>query len=165
MNIVQNGSFQDGNFTNWIVENGSLKTLVVNLNDGPIFVPSNNNDIYYAILGHYDLNNLGPSAIKTLSQTLSTIPGASYTLSYDLASYGYLQYGYFSVSWNGVEISNSIITVNSPNIDPNENKKAFEYVTYQFTVQATGTETELVFKQFNDAAFFALDNVQVIQNV
>ena len=87
----------------------------------------------------------------TLSQTLSTTPGATYTLSYDLAHNETDLANDFSVSWGGSVIPGSVLV----------NAVAFPFTVYSFTVTATSTSTVLSFSGREVPAEFGLDNVSV----
>jgi hypothetical protein len=89
----------------------------------------------------------------TLSQTLSTTPGAVYTLSYYLAHNETDSENDFSVSWGGSVIPGSVLL----------NAAAFPFTVYSFTVTATSSSTVLSFSGREVPAEYGLDNVSVTQ--
>ncbi len=80
---------------------------------------------------------LGPANNGFLTQTLSTVPGETYTLEFWLASIENPNFGHlpnnFSVSWNGMPV------YSGTNLD------VFDFTHYSFGgLAATGTTTDLV---------------------
>ena len=89
----------------------------------------------------------------SISQTLVTIPGRAYKLSYWILRQGADNpNNFFSAIWNGVEIPASILTNPSVNI----------YVNYTFDVVATNTRTVLTFRERNDLDYWRLDDISVV---
>jgi len=86
-----------------------------------------------------------------LSQTLATVSGATYTLSYELAHDSTNQENDFSASWGGVVIPGSVLV----------NVASFNYTLFSFTETATSSSTVLQFNGREVPAWFDLDNVSV----
>ena len=86
----------------------------------------------------------------SLFQTLSTVAGQSYNLSFWLANDGGLPPNSFQVFWNGVSV---FALVNSP---------GFSYTQFgALNLLATGGSTVLEFRSRNDQDFWRLDDVSV----
>ncbi|HVS40496.1 MAG TPA: PEP-CTERM sorting domain-containing protein [Gemmataceae bacterium] len=90
----------------------------------------------------------------TLSQILATTPGASYTLTYQLADDDDSGENDFSASWGGVVIPGSVLV----------NAADFPYTEYSFDLTATSGSTTLSFSGLNVPAWYDLDNVSVTQD-
>jgi hypothetical protein len=144
-NIVQNPEFEMGtpptNIPPWVVTDTSNNTF---LGTNSLFANSGNN---YMNLG-------AENTVGTLSQTLATVPGVSYTLSYflahDVTSFPSNQ---FSVSFNGVTVPGSTLT----------NIGAFGYTQFSFSgLVANSSSTVLTFQFTNNDDFFRLDSVSVV---
>lgn len=87
----------------------------------------------------------------TLEQTLTTVAGESYTLTYELAHASSDAANDFSVSWGGVTIPGSVLV----------NTAGFDYQSYSFTVTATSSSTVLAFAGREVPSWFDLDDVSV----
>ncbi len=94
-NVVMNPGFETGDFTDWSLSGNTEDTLVTDRNlaakGAASYAPHSGND--YALLG--PIGSLG-----SLSQTIATTAGQSYTFSWWLASDGDFE-NEFSASWNG----------------------------------------------------------------
>ncbi len=147
--IVQNGGFEAGNFTSWTVTGNSGQNSVVS--SPSQFVHSGT---YGAFLGNV-------STLGYASQSLSTVPGQSYLLSFWLNNPNNTAYGstvtpnQFVVNWN----------TNSPAVNTIFNKSNLgainAWTNIQFVVKATAATTVLQFGARNDPVAFALDDVSV----
>jgi hypothetical protein len=89
----------------------------------------------------------------TLSQTLSTVAGQSYTLTYELAHDSTNSANDFSVSWDGAVIPGSALV----------NAGSFGYTQFTFTVTASSASTVLAFSGRENPAWYDLDNVSVVE--
>jgi hypothetical protein len=143
INIVSNGGFETGDFSGWsITDPINMRVATGDLNHPPHSGASN------AILG--TVGGLG-----FLSQTLITVPGTRYDLSYWLANNPDCCPNHFQVSWNGSIIADATCATSS---------SCFGFPYHQFTdndLLATGSSTVLQFGAQQDPDFFSLDDVSV----
>jgi len=140
-NLINNGSFETGDFTGWTTGGNFEATGVTT---GPFYAYSGAEDgSYYVYLGP-----VGSDA--TLSQTFTTTAGAQYNISFWFASVGDNPSD-FSALWDGTPL----LSLTNPNTGSN-------WTQYTFTATGTGTDT-LTFSFRDDPAFMALDNVSVTQ--
>ena len=145
-NIVTNGGFESGAFApGWTQSGNTANTGVDSFN--------NHTGNFAAGFG-----NVG--SLSILDQTLTTIVGATYDLSFFLQSEeskaGIIN-GFgtqiFQVFWNGVMVFD--LGSSGP----------FEYTQYGASgLTVTGTSTVLEFRIQNDPSFFDLDDVTVTGN-
>ena len=97
----------------------------------------------YAFLG-------ATGTIGSLSQSLSTVAGQSYNLSFWLANDGGLPPNSFEVFWNGVSVFSLT------------NSAGFSYTQFgALNLLATGASTVLEFRSRNDQDFWRLDDISV----
>jgi hypothetical protein len=133
-NLVQNPGFETGDFTDWT-------------NDGNERVDSNSPHT-----GSYDADFPSVNIYGTISQTLTTTAGTSYTLTFWLENQASSGSGCdFQVMWNNVLLSGGDISgcVYTP------------YTQYTFTITGTGSDT-LSFKGQNNPAAYYLDDISVL---
>ena len=138
VNLVASGNFATGDFTDW--------TLGGDYTNGQIFIDTNGEggSTYAAGLG-------SEGADGTLSQTIATTPGQTYTLSFWLqneASEG----NDFNATWNG----QTLLSLT--------NASAFGYTEYSYTVTATSSTTTLEFSAANSPSQWDLDNISLTPN-
>jgi hypothetical protein len=88
----------------------------------------------------------------TLEQTLSTIAGQSYSLTYELAHADSDAENDFSASWGGVTIPGSQLV---------NDITEFNYTEYSFIVTAASSSTVLAFAGREVPSWYELDNVVV----
>ena len=142
-NIVVNGGFETGNFNGWT--NNSSYNIVFG---GPHHVGGYAGGVgphsgdYYAALGTV-------GSLVTLSQTLNTVAGQTYTLSYFMANDGNTP-NEFKVQWNGSTLFDQTNIANQG------------YTGYSFQVTATGATSTLAFLERNDPGYLSLDDVAVL---
>jgi hypothetical protein len=137
VNIVNNGGFETGNFSGWTVNDPSGFS---NVGPDPLFAHSGN---FHANLGAVGLTG-------SLSQSLTTVAGTSYTLSFWLANDSSTTPNSFAAFFNGVQV---FAIANSP---------IFGYTQFTFAgLVATSSSTTLEFRYRHDADFFRLDDVSV----
>lgn len=99
--------------------------------------------VNYAFLGATGL-------IGSLSQSLSTVAGQSYNLSFWLGNDGGLPPNSFEVFWNGVSVFSLT------------NAAGFSYTQFgALNLVATGGSTVLEFRSRNDQDFWRLDDINV----
>jgi len=141
--LVQNGGFETGDFSDWsVVGSGSAYNFVDNGSSSTITPHSGT---YCAVLGE-------TGSLAYVSQTLPTRAGQSYLLSFWLLSLTYTGQttpNDFLAQWNGTTLMNST------------NMGAFDWTNLQFIVTATGPNTVLQFGGQDDPAYLALDDVSV----
>jgi hypothetical protein len=131
-----NGGFEAGNFSGWSRSGNQGFTSVTS---SPSFVRSGT---FAAFLGPIGSDGF-------LSQTLETIPGKPYIVSFSLRSDGGLPND-FNASWAGTQF------FSQTNIPPGE------YLTYTFTEVAPGPSTIVQFGFRDDPGFLGLDDVSVV---
>jgi hypothetical protein len=133
--LVRNGGFETGDFTDWTLFGNTGNTAV-----NSTFVHG----------GQYGAE-LGPvGSLGYLSQTLGTTPGQLYLLSLWLDSPTSLTPNEFSVAWNGTGLFDQL------NLGP------FGWTNLQFEVTAVSTNSVLEIGFRDDPAFLGLDDISVL---
>ncbi len=146
--LVQNGGFETGQFTGWTLVGDTanatnIYNAVGNSNDFPASVHSGNYGAF-----------LGDTHLATLTQTLTTAPGANYLLSFwlDNPTNGTPQE--FLVTWvNAGPATHALYVLTSPPV--------LSWTNPHFLVTAAGTNTVLQFRAENGPFGFGLDDVSV----
>ena len=132
--VVQNGSFETGNLTNWTLTGNTAYVSVSAKSD-------------YVHAGGYGAQ-LGPvGALGYLSQTLPTSPGQPYLLSLWLDSPEGATPNEFTVSWNGTTLFDAV------------NLGAIGWTNLQFIVGATSATSQLQIGARNAPSYFGLDDI------
>jgi len=141
-NILNNGSFETGDFTGWNTGGNFEFTQVVS---GPFYVYNGAEDgNFYATLGPVGSDG-------TLSQSFATTAGAHYTFSFWMASVGDNPSD-FSAYWDGTQV----FAQTNPNTGG---------AWTEFTFNEVGTGSDSISFAFrDDPAYIALDNVSVVQS-
>ena len=134
-NLVANCGFETGDFTSWTLANTNNTLVASAFDEGP------NSGSFFAALG-----NVGSDG--SVSQTLATTAGQTYTFNFFLASDGGTPSD-FQAQWDGVSL---VSLVNTP---------ATPYLPYTFTVTGTGSDT-INFLERNDPSWWGLDDVSVV---
>ena len=141
VNLVQNGGFETGDFTDW---SGTATTdfdadFVA---DGSFYYidPHSGNDV--ALMGAVG----GPDY---LSQTLSTTNGQNYLFSSWVNSPDAVTPNVCSISWNGTTLFDQ---ANMPQL---------VWTNLQYIVTATGSSTVIQFGMEDDTSFLGLDDISV----
>ena len=133
---ILNGGFEAGTFTNWTASgNFGLSTISTAAN--------------YRHSGTYGAQLYANGSLGFLSQTLSTTPGAVYSISFWLRNPTSITNNEFQVSWNGnvlLDMTNLPIT---------------GWTNIQLMVTATAGLSVLQFGYRNDTAYFGLDDISV----
>ena len=139
-NLVMNGSFESGDFSGWTTTPGGLTSL-----DGV--------DIQSPQAGDYAAYFGNSSGVSVLSQTLATIAGSTYAVSFWLKNEadvnGASAPNSFEFDWGGAAVMTVI------------NASAFDYTKYELLLTATGSSTDLSFSFSQQPAFWDFDSVDV----
>ena len=140
-NLVANGNFATGNFTDWTLGGNDS-----NASSPQIFIDTNaeGGSTYAAGMG-----SMG--ADGTLSQTIATTAGQTYTLSFWLQNEG-SGGNDFAAIWNGQTLLSLTNAAQSG------------YTEYTYTVTATGSTTTLEFSAANSPSQWDLDNISLTAN-
>ena len=135
--VVQNGGFETGSFSGWTQSGNTAYASVTTASS-------------YVHSGEYGAA-LGPSGSPGyLSQTLPTVAGQPYLLSFWLDNPKGGNPNQFSVSWNGTTLFNQT------------NLPALNWTNLQFIVTAPAAGAVLQFGFRNDPAYFGLDDISVV---
>lgn len=135
-NLVTNCGFETGSFSGWNTTNLNFTPVsTFGFDEGP------NSGSFFAALG-----NVGSDG--TISQTLATVIGQTYNISFYFASDGQVPNDF--AAYFGSDLLYS--SANAP---------AFGYQLFSFTETATSTSTVLSFNERNDPEYQALDDVSV----
>ena len=150
--VLQNGGFETGDFTGWTLAGDSVLwffngdevcNVVATDADYPGVVHSGNFGAYLAQNGH----------AATLSQTVPTIPGQPYLVSFWLDDLTAVDFQQFSAYWNGTNLT----TLNPAS--------AFTWSNFLFVVVADDTNATLEFDaesdQYSGQNYVGLDDVTV----
>jgi methionine-rich copper-binding protein CopC len=142
-NLVVNGGFETGNFNSWTQSGDTGSTAVAGTFDGT----APHSGSFHA--------HFGPTGgLGFIAQTLSTIAGASYTLTFWLA------HPYSDVG-SGTEW---LVRVGGNTLMDVTNAGNFNYTQFTFTFTATSSSTVLQFGFLEPPNYFFLDDVSVIAN-
>jgi hypothetical protein len=150
-NLVQNGDFETGDFTDWTLQGSLADNLVVGNNSVPQHPELIHSGSHGALLGQ--VGGLG-----YLSQALPTAAGQLYELSFWVDSpyfTGANTPNEFLVEWN-VATNSTQVLFDQVDMAP------FNWTNMQFLVRATGTSSVLEFGARNDPEAFGLDNISVV---
>ncbi|MGO9244980.1 MAG: PKD domain-containing protein [Verrucomicrobiia bacterium] len=140
-NVVQNGEFETGDFTDWALFGTDTADDFVDDGSSSGISPHSGN--YLAALG--SVGSLG-----YLAQTLDTTTGTPYVLSVWLNSPDGLTPNEFLVSWNGNILFDET------------NMPALGWTNLQFSVSATGTSAVLEFGFRDDPSYLGLDDISAM---
>ncbi len=149
-NLVQNGSFATGDFSDWTLQGSTGDNLVIGSNSVPPHPELIYSGSYGALLGQV-------GALAYLSQTLPTATGQLYELSFRVDSpyFGAVNTpNEFLVEWN-VATNSTTVLFDQVDMAP------FNWTNMQFLVRAAGNSTVLEFGARNDPQAFGLDDVSV----
>ena len=150
-NLVENGGFETGDFTDWILvgdgesyqDQGLLiENAVVNsqsFTGASGYIHSGTNG---AVLGE-------GGSLATLSQNIPTVPQANYRISFWLVNKTNVATEQFELNWDGNTIYNIL------------NPKVFAWTNLNFVVTATDTNSVLQFAAESDQGYFGLDDISV----
>lgn len=143
-NLVINGGFETGNFSGWSQSGDTKYTSVYGqgkaIGSGPVYPVAD---------GQFSAA-FGPSTgLGSITQTIDTVPGRSYNVSFVLANTDIEAHNQFIFSFDdGFQIT-------SASLSP------FGFRTISLPVTASGLTADVSFLFFNPTAFFLLDDVSV----
>lgn len=137
--IVVNGGFETGDFTGWTQTGNTSFDGVQSPGPGST-VRAGNSSAFFGPVG----------SLGGISQTLTTIAGATYNVTFSFLPDGGNPSN-FSASFDGV----TLVSLTNPAAGP--------YIDYSFGAIATGTSTVLAFNFRDDPGFLFLDEVAVNQ--
>ena len=153
--LVGNGGFETGDFTDWTFGGDTNSNFALGADDTEIDgteAITGINDWQMVYSGLY-AGFLGQaSSVASLSQTIPTVPGQSYAISFWLTSVAYKGQttpNEFQAIWNG----NTLLGLTNAGV--------FAWTNYQFMVSAPSTSATLGFNDRNDPAAFGLDDISV----
>ena len=144
-NIVQNPGFETGDMTNWATTSWSIGT-------GNSYTGS-----YYAYTGCVGAGCITGPEPASLSQTLATAAGQTYTLTFEFMTQGNGTPNELDVLWNGTSVLD---------LGPGGTLGPISsYTLYTVSnLSATSSSSTLTFLGRQDPAYDALDNVDVEPN-
>jgi hypothetical protein len=138
-NLVVNGSFETGDFTGW-TQTGNTVFNGVECPGAPFAGPGDGNcDAFFGPVG----------SLGGITQSLVTIPGFTYTISFDFQPDGG-QPSAFSAFFGGTQL----ISLTNPPASP--------YQVLSFNALASAATTDLSFNFRDDPGFLKLDSVVAI---
>lgn len=143
--IVFNGNFGTGNLTDWTLTGSGADNFV---STGVTAITPPVGDSYEMLLGT-------PNTFAFLQQTLPTIAGQRYLLSFLWMNPGSNNHNRFEVNWNtNAATTNTIFNQSNVGI-------ISSWTPLTFVLTATGPSTTLQFAAFNRNYYFGLDDISV----
>lgn len=154
-NLVENGGFETGDFTDWTLVGDGESYQDQGLGVGLLIENAVINSQSFTGASGYIHSGTNAAALgesgflATLSQNIPTVPQASYRISFWLVNKTNAVTEQFELSWDGNAIYNIL------------NPKVFAWTNLNFVVTATDTNSVLQFAAENDQGYFGLDDVSV----
>jgi hypothetical protein len=141
VNLVENGSFETGDFSGWTQTGDTSFTFVTD----DLAAGGPTDGIYHAAFGPVD-------GVGGIFQFIDTTPGQSYLLSFDIAYLGGDPNGFF-LAWGDPDDPQVLID--------GADFPGFDYATASGTVVATTASSFLLFAFYSPPSFWLLDNVSL----
>jgi hypothetical protein len=138
-NQIQNCGFETGDFTGW---SGTATA------DNPVFTGV---DSFNSYEGTYEAYIAPLGVTDTLTQTINTLAGFTYTIEFAL----------FNDTTPTTDTNSFLATFGSTTLLSQTKTPADAYTLYTYHVLGTGAPTALTFTARNDPGFFELDSVSV----
>jgi hypothetical protein len=142
-NMVINGGFETGDWTGWTPTYASSSSFLE--------ITAQSAAVYDGT--HAAIFSANGTEDDTLSQSITTVAGQSYTFAFYLnhnGSYASPTHDDFHVYWNGSSILDLANT-------------AFPYTLYSYTVKATGTTSTIAFAGREFSYHYGLDDVSLTE--
>lgn len=142
VDLVQNGGFESGDFTDWTFTNDPSATFVANDLFPNAFPPP-----------HSGINDaiFGDQRLAYISQTIQTVPGKLYQISF-WVNCDNLVPNEFLFNWDGQTLFDQAYIANFP---------TNAWTNLQFTAIATTNSTVIEFGAYDDNGYIGLDDVSV----
>jgi hypothetical protein len=149
--LVGNAGFETGDFTDWDFSGDTNYDFADSVDSTDLYGPTipGVNDSLFVHSGIYGAFLGQTGSLGYLSQTLPTVAGQSYVLSFWLDNPVTGTPNEFSASWNGTNLLDMV------------NVGQFAWTNLQYLVSAPGSNTVLQFGFRNDLNGFGLDDVSV----
>jgi hypothetical protein len=148
--VSGNGGFENGDFSNWTLKGTTSANYVISIDNTSftgVSAIAGVDDLEFIHSGFYGAFLGQSTTLGSLTQTLPTLPGRNYSLSFWLNNPAEGVPNEFRAAWD------STILFDQVNMGP------FAWTNMQFAVSATASNTVLKFSFRNDLNAFALDGI------
>ncbi len=155
-NLILNGNFGTGDFTDWTVTDPSGSVVTSNLNG----IAARSPDTYFADFPNYTYQGNAP-----ISQAFNTVPGDLYTVAFYLEPHNAPNHGDgvqndFNVTFGSQVLMDG--SVQGPSSSDGLNLPLSDsWNLYQYTVTASGSNTILTLGGANNSGSMGLSDVSV----